>query len=106
MHDVLSLQNLRSLLRLHQRRLKAGDELPFMTEVARRSGIHRDTLYALMSGERISERIQYALTRVMREIRDETAGNTQTRLMSISLSQGSPRLAKASHRPPSNPYPE
>jgi hypothetical protein len=88
----MSTSQIRSWLRTHQRRLKAGDDLPFMTEVARRAGIHRDTVYSLMSGERISERSQYALSRVIREIEAETSGNTKTRLMSISLGQGVPRL--------------
>ena len=92
MPNLDSLLSLQLTLRTHQRRLRAGDELPFITEVARRAGIHRDTIYALMSGERINTRSQYALTRVMREIEEESAGNTQTRLMSISLGQGAPRL--------------
>ena len=79
-------------LRVHQRRLRAGDELPFMTDIARRAGVHRDTIYALLNGEQVSERTQYALTRVMREIEEETACNAKTRLMSISLSQGGARL--------------
>jgi DNA-binding transcriptional regulator YhcF (GntR family) len=79
-------------LESHRKRLKAGDKLPFFTEIAGRAGIHRDTIYALLNGEQVSERTQYALTRVMREIEEETAGNMKTRLMSISLNQGMPRL--------------
>jgi hypothetical protein len=79
-------------LRVHQRRRRAGDELPSMTDIARRAGIHRDTIYALLNGDKVSERTQYSLTRVMREIEEETAGYTKTRLMSISINQGGPRL--------------
>jgi hypothetical protein len=63
-----------------------------MTEIARRAGIHRDTIYALLNGHNVSERTQYALIGVMREIEEETAGSTKTRLMSISFNQGVPRL--------------
>jgi DNA-binding phage protein len=63
-----------------------------MTNVADRAGIHRDTIYALMKGERVSERTQYALTRVMSEIAEETAANSKTRIMSVSLSHGLPTL--------------
>ena len=86
------INEIREWLRIHQRRLRAGDSLPFLTQVAKRAGVHRDTIYALLNGEQVSERTQYALTRVMREIEEETAGNMKTRLMSISLNQGKPRL--------------
>lgn len=89
---VMSIDTIYRLLETHRRRLKAGDQLPFFTEIARRAGIHRDTIYALLNGEQVSERTQYALTRVMREIEVETACNTKTKLMSVSLNQGAPRL--------------
>lgn len=92
---MLRIQSSRSLgckLRVHQQRLRAGDELPSMTDIARRAGIHRDTIYALLNGDKVSERTQYSLTRVMRDIEEETASNTKTRLMSISLNQGVPKL--------------
>jgi len=92
MNGNISLQQIRSWLATHQRRLKVGDNLPFMTEIGRRGGIHRDTIYALLNGDNVSERTQYALTRLMREIEDETASNTKTRLMSISFNQGVPKL--------------
>lgn len=79
-------------LRVHQQRLRAGDELPSMTDIARRAGIHRDTIYALLNGDKVSERTQYSLTRVMLDIEEETASNTKTRLMSISLNQGVAKL--------------
>ena len=92
MLQVLDFNQLRSWLTVHQYRLRAGDELPFMSDLAKRAGIHRDTIYALLNGDNVSERTQYALTRVMREIEQETASNTKTRLMCIGLNQGVPRL--------------
>ena len=93
MEHSLSLDQIRGWLKIHQRRLRAGDELPFMTDVAKRAGVHRDTIYALLNNEHINERSQYALTRVMREIDTEYAGKTKTRLMSISLGQHGPTLS-------------
>lgn len=90
--EILSFDQIRESLKVHQRRLKAGDELSSMSELARRAGVHRDTIYAVMKGDRINERTQYALSRVMREIEEETAGKPQTRLLSVNLSQGTPRL--------------
>ena len=86
------IDEIREWLRFHQRRLRVGDNLPFLTQVAKRAGVHRDTIYALLNGEQVSDRTQYALTRAIREIEEETAGYTKTRLMSISLDQGTPRL--------------
>ena len=77
---------------MHQRRLRVGEPIPCVTDVAKRAGVHRDTIYALLNGEHVSERTKYALTRVLREIEEETFGYTKTRLMSISLNQGGPRL--------------
>jgi hypothetical protein len=92
MLQILDFNHLRSWLRTHQHRLRVGDELPFISNIAKRAGIHRDTIYACLNGDKVSERTQYALTRVMREIEQETASITKTRLMSISLNQGVPRL--------------
>ena len=92
MLQILDFNHLRSWLRTHQHRLGAGDEFPFISDIAKRAGIHRDTIYALLNGDNVSERTQYALTRVIREIEEETASNTKTKLMSISLNQGVPRL--------------
>ena len=80
------------MLRVHQRRLRAGDDLPCFTDIARRSGIHRDTIYALLNGESVSVRTQYALSRVLCEIEQETRDQFKTRLLSVSLCERSPKL--------------
>lgn len=77
----------------HQRRLRAGDPLPSMTDIAERAGIHRDTIYALLSGGRISSRSQYALSRVMAEVEEETRGRPATKLMSVRLTPGGASLS-------------
>lgn len=64
-----------------------------MTELAERAGIHRDTIYALLNGERISSRSQYALSRVMAEVEEETRDRPATKLMSVRLTPIGPSLA-------------
>jgi DNA-binding transcriptional regulator YhcF (GntR family) len=82
---MLTIQQIRTALKTHQLRLKLGDELPFMTVLADRAGVHRDTLYSVMQGNRICERTQYALSRVLEELEGETIGKSKTRVMNISL---------------------
>ena len=85
---VLSLNLIRQKLREHQKMLTAGDSLPTLSELAIRAGIHRDTLYALLSGDRVCQRTQYALSRVLREVEQETSLTFKTKLMSLSFYQG------------------
>ena len=89
---MFSLFQIHQFLRLHQKRLKAGDALPTLTELASRAGIHRDTIYALLKGERVCQRTQYALSRVLSEVEVETALLPKTRLMSVALKNGSAGL--------------
>ena len=46
---VLSLRQISEALRLHQKRLQLGDDLPTLTELAERAGVHRDTLYEALN---------------------------------------------------------
>ena len=39
-----------------------------IVDIANRAGIHRDTIYALLNGDRVCGRTQYALSRVMQEV--------------------------------------
>jgi len=87
-----SHSSLRNKLSLHQKRLRLGDQLQPMSSIADRAGVHRDTLYALLNGERIAPRSQYAINRVLREIEEENVGVTKTRVMSVSLGPDGPRL--------------
>ena len=89
---MLSIAQIRTVLKTHQLRLKLGDELPFMSDVAIRGGIHRDTIYSLLQGNRINERTQYALSRVLEEIDEESNGKPQSRLMNVSFTSDGVRL--------------
>ena len=84
---ILTMKQIRLQLSLHQKRLKAGDASPSLTELAKKAGIHRDTIYAILNGERVSERTQYALSRVLRELEQEISLTPKTKLMSLSFNQ-------------------
>ena len=85
---LLTQTQIREWLASHQKRLRVGDDLPPITEVANRAGVHRDTGYACVAGDRINVRSQYALSRVITELEEEMQGKTRTKLMSISLAGG------------------
>jgi hypothetical protein len=67
----------------HQVRLRVGDNLPSIEKIAQRAGLHRDTIYSLLSGARISVRSQYALSRVILEVEEDTRYSCKTRLLRL-----------------------
>ena len=85
--ELLSYVQLCTWLRQHQRRIGLDATLPSISEIARRAGLHRDTIYALLNGDRVCQRTQYALSRVLREVENETSHLTKTKLMSLSFNQ-------------------
>jgi DNA-binding transcriptional regulator YhcF (GntR family) len=88
----LSRSEIISWIRIHQRRLKAGDDLPTISELANRAGIHRDSIYALLQGDLISLRTQYALSRAISEIDEELVDHQKTRVMTVRLGPRGPGL--------------
>jgi DNA-binding transcriptional regulator YhcF (GntR family) len=91
--DVLSLAQLRLALKTHQKRLRAGDNLPTLKAIADLAGVHRDTLYALIDGDRISIRSQYAINKAIKEVEAQTADQTKTKVMSVDLTATGPKLS-------------
>jgi hypothetical protein len=89
--DIISLTSIRTYLKLHQKRLKAGDKLPSITAIADLAGIHRDTLYALISGERISIRSQYAISKALSLVAKEKEGRS-SRLLSVKLNSSGAQI--------------
>jgi hypothetical protein len=90
-NSCVSIPELRKALLGHQRKLRSGDNLPSFTELAAMAGVHRDTLYALMAGDRVNERSQYAISKALTEVR-ESKWNQPSRLLSIDLDSDGPRL--------------
>jgi len=74
----------------HQKRLQMGDKLPSLTELAERAGLHRDTLYQAINGERISQISQIRLERILKQIASEP--QQPSRLMHVNINKGYPVL--------------
>ena len=84
------VSEIRFALKTHQKRLQLGDDLTSITSLAERSGLHRDTIYSLLSGNRISEISQIRLSRLIDQLEKEPS--PPNRLMHISLGTNGPKL--------------
>jgi predicted DNA-binding protein YlxM (UPF0122 family) len=82
---MLTIFEIQQTLLNHQKRLQFGDDLQSITEIAKRAGVHRDTVYACLNGDRINERTQYALSSTLENIEIENQGKSKTKIMSIAL---------------------
>ncbi len=91
--DLISRDAMKAYLKVHQKRLRTGDNLPTLKAIADLAGVHRDTLYALIDGDRISIRSQYAISKAIKEIEAQTAGQTKTRVISVDLTSAGPKLS-------------
>jgi len=89
----MSLAEIRQWFDVLKRRRKLGEAVPSVTEVANRAGMSRQTVYALLRNERsqFGATAQIRLSRVIRQISSELSA-TPTRLMTISMATGGPRL--------------
>jgi hypothetical protein len=90
--SCMSLNQLRRWFGAHQRYLAAGDKLPTITDIARRAGCHRDTIYALLEGNRISGHIQHALSIVIERLEVENNHLKRTNLFNVQLSATGPKI--------------
>ena len=91
--QILSLNQIRDWLRLNIKRRSLGDSfLPTVQEIANRAGLHRDTVNALMAGDHVETRTQYGLSRVIREIEQDTATLPRSKVMCIRISGGMPQI--------------
>ena len=90
--EKISQAYVRAYLKVHQKRLRAGDDLPSIKAIAEFAGVHRDTLYALIDGDRISIRSQYAISKAIKEVEAQTADQTKTKVMSVDLTAAGPKL--------------
>ena len=91
--DCLSIQQIQKWLTHHQKRLQYGDPVAPMTSIANRAGVSRQTLYAVLNGERteFGEIAQIRLSRIIQEITNEP--NYQiSKMVRVDLSSGVPRI--------------
>ena len=85
-----SIAEIRLALRTHQKRLQLGDKLQSIILLAERAGVHRDTIYSLLAGNRISEISQIRLSRLIDMLALDPS--PPSRLMHISLTGMVPKL--------------
>ena len=90
--ETFSQHELVIALKVHQKRLRSGDNLPTFKAIADLAGVHRDTLYCLINGDRISIRSQYAISKAIKEVEAQTANQTKTKVMSVDLTAAGPKL--------------
>jgi transcriptional regulator with XRE-family HTH domain len=89
----LSIVQIHEWLKTHQKRLQYGDAVPTISSIAERAGISRQTLYAVLNGER-SEFGQVAQIRLSRVIQNITTDPDYqvSRMMRLDLSSAAPRI--------------
>ena len=99
METCLSLASIRQWLEAHQQRLRAGDGLPTVTDIADRAGISRQRLYNLMRDDRtqFGDAVQIRISRIIHQI-DEESGANKTNLMRIAVGQNSPARLFVGHQ--------
>jgi len=71
-------------LRQYQKRLQLGDALPPITEIARRAGLHRDSVYSALNGDRLCDRTWRQLYNALEELRDIVQA-TPSKAMSVQF---------------------
>ena len=93
MIKTLSLAQIRSWLQAHQKRLQYGDLVIPISAIATKAGISRQTLYAVLNGERteFGQVAQIRLSRVIQEITSHPDYQV-SRMMRLDLSGAAPRI--------------
>jgi len=93
LRETLTINQIKQVLYSHQKRLLCGDSIPAMSEIAKRSGISRQTLYAMLNGERaeFGQVAQIRLSRVIQEITSHPDYQI-SRMMRLDLSGAAPRI--------------
>jgi len=93
MIKTLSLAQIRSWLQAHQKRLQYGDLVIPISAIANKAGISRQTLYAVLNGERaeFGQVAQIRLSKVIQEITSHPDYQV-SRMMRLDLSRSAPRI--------------
>ena len=93
MIKTLSLAQIRSWLQAHQKRLQYGDLVIPISAIANKAGISRQTLYAVLNGDRteFGQVAQIRLSRVIQEITSHPDYQV-SRMMRLDLSGVAPRI--------------
>jgi DNA invertase Pin-like site-specific DNA recombinase len=93
MIKTLSLAQIRSWLQAHQKRLQYGDLVIPISAIANKAGISRQTLYAVLNGERaeFGQVAQIRLSKVIQEITSHPDYQV-SKMMRLDLSGTAPRI--------------
>lgn len=91
--DCLSQLQIIQWFRQHRMRLKQGESLPTLSSIADRAGISRQTLYAVIRGERseFGDVAQIRLSRIISQISSEPSYQ-HSKMARIDLSGAAPRI--------------
>ncbi len=90
---ILTIKEIKSWLNFHQNRLRIGDQIPSMSEIALKAGISRQTLYAMLNSERseFGQVAQIRLSRVISQISSEPSYQ-HSKMARVDLSGVTPRI--------------
>jgi hypothetical protein len=91
--QTLSLKQISVWLSTHQKRLEFGDPIPSMTSISNKAGISRQTLYAVLNGERteFGQVAQIRLSRVIQEITSHPDYQV-SKMIRLDLSGSAPKI--------------
>ena len=90
---ILTIKQIQFWLKNHQDRLQFGDSILSISEVANRACISRQTLYAILNGERseFGQTAQVRLSRVIKQISSDSSYQ-QSKMARIDFSGSCPRI--------------
>ena len=88
-----SIAEIQDFLKWHQKRLAMGDAVPTMSEVAERAGMSRQTLYAILNGERaeFGQAAQIRLNLVIGRLVAEPSYQ-HSKVARVDFTSGMPRI--------------
>lgn len=91
--QILTITQIQFWLKIHQKRLQCGDFVLSLSDIASTAGISRQTLYAVLNGER-TEFGQVAQIRLSKVIQEITSHHDYqvSRMMRLDLSGTVPRI--------------
>jgi DNA-binding phage protein len=88
---IITKKDIQIWLKTIQFKAKFGERLISISEIARASGIHRDTLYEAIGGS-MSQSTQVRLSLVIRRLDEELEGKSLTKLAHVKLFNNEMRL--------------
>jgi len=90
---TLTIRQIQDWLRAHQKRIHLGDSVLPLSLIATKAGLSRQTLYAVLNGER-AEFGQVAQIRLSKVIQEITSHHDYqvSRMMRLDLSGTAPRI--------------